>query len=109
VAVGVNDDDMLVAIEHLIDSGGGQVVVQGENVISSLSLPVAGLMSDLPAQEVAHHVAENRAATKELGCDIENPFMALSFLSLPVIPKLKITDRGLVDVDLFNFVSLYCE
>jgi len=109
IAVGVSDDDMLAAVHHLMDVGGGQVVVKSGKVLSSLPLPVAGLMSDRNAENLAECVAGNIKAARDLGCKIDNPFMALSFLSLPVIPRLKLTDRGLVDVELFDIVSLYCD
>ena len=107
VVIGATDDDMLAAIDHVQEIGGGQVVVNHGRVLSSLALPVAGLMSERSAEDVAERVKKNLDAAKELGCVIENPFMTLSFLSLPVIPKLKLTDRGLVDVGVFDFVGLY--
>jgi len=107
VVIGANDDDMLTSLQHVIEIGGGQVVVNGGTVLSSLSLPVAGLMSERCAEDVAKSSAKNIDSAKKLGCVLDNPFMALSFLSLPVIPRLKLTDKGLVDVELFDVVSLY--
>jgi adenine deaminase len=109
VVIGADDGDMLTALHHVTEIGGGQAVVSDGKVLSSLALPVAGLMSDRPAEEVAGYAARNLDAAKTLGCIVENPFMMLSFLSLPVIPKLKLTDRGLVDVELFDIVPLYCD
>lgn len=109
VVIGVNDGDMRTAIRYVIEIGGGQVVVKDGKVISSLALPVAGLMSEQSAEDVARSSMENIDAAKKLGCTIDNPFMALSFLSLPVIPKLKLTDLGLVDVELFDIVPLYID
>jgi adenine deaminase len=109
VVVGTNDDDMLAAVHHLMDIGGGETVVRDGAVLSTLALPVAGLMSDQQAEDVAGCTAKNLQAARKLGCVIDNPFMALSFLSLPVIPRLKLTDRGLVDVELFDIVPLYCD
>ncbi|MCW5776892.1 MAG: adenine deaminase, partial [Phycisphaeraceae bacterium] len=104
--VGTNDDDMVVAARALAETGGGQCVAEGGRVLAALRLPVAGLMSDRPAGEV---IAEQRAlldAAHSLGCPIHDPFMPLSFLPLVVIPHLKLSDRGLVDVDRFAFVPL---
>ena len=109
VVIGADDGDMLTALHHVTEIGGGQAVVSDGKVLSSLALPVAGLMSDRPAEEVAGCAARNLDAAKTLGCIVENPFMMLSFLSLPVIPRLKLTDRGLVDVELFDIVPLYCD
>jgi len=104
--VGTNDGDMVVAARALEDAGGGQCVAQGGRVLAVLRLPVAGLMSDRPAAEV---IAQQRGlldAAHSLGCPIHDPFMPLSFLPLVVIPHLKLSDRGLVDVDRFDFVPL---
>jgi len=107
IAAGDNDRSIITAVERLTELGGGQVVTAGENVLAELSLPIAGLMSDQPTKEVA--IAEEKLIVKarELGCKPSDPFMALSFLALPVIPALKLTDKGLVDVNKFQFVSLY--
>ncbi len=89
-------------------SGGIAVAVDGE-VIEALELPIAGLMSLLPVEEVSARTrAINRAAV-ELGVKVEDPLMVLSFLALPVIPKLKLTDMGLVDVERFEFVDLFVD
>lgn len=104
--VGTNDGDMVVAARALADAGGGQCVAEGGRVLAVLRLPVAGLMSDRPAAEV---IAQQRGlldAARSLGCPIHDPFMPLSFLPLVVIPHLKLSDRGLVDVDRFDFVPL---
>jgi adenine deaminase len=99
--------DMAVAVARLAELGGGQVAVLDGNVIAEVSLPIAGLMSDQPAAAVAAAVQhlEHIAATK-LGVTIGAPFMQLSFLGLSVIPQLRITDRGLVDVDKFALTSV---
>ena len=76
-------------------------------VLSRLPLPIAGLMSDEPLSKVAHGWEELTEAARNLGCPLKEPFMALSFLALPVIPELKITDRGLVDVKEFRHVPLF--
>ena len=79
----------------------------GEQVLAELSLPLAGLMSLAPAREVAAAGKKLKRAALETGCLLKDPFTVLSFLALPVIPKLKLTDRGLVDVDLFDFIDLF--
>ncbi|HEY8792113.1 MAG TPA: adenine deaminase [Gaiellaceae bacterium] len=106
VVVGLNDDDMTRAVERLGELGGGIVVVDGGEVKAELPLPVAGLLADAPLDEViAKSLACNDAA-RELGWSGATPFLTLSFLGLSVIPSLKITDRGLVDVDRFQIVPL---
>lgn len=104
--VGTNDRDMIAAARALESSGGGQCAVRDGVVLALLPLPIAGLMSDQPAEIV---IAQQKAlleAAKELGCPHHDPFMPLSFLSLPVIPALKLTDLGLVDVVKFQIVPL---
>lgn len=83
------------------------MVVAGGEVLAELPLPIAGLMSDRPLEEVAQAARELSRAARELGCGLPDPFMTLSFLALPVIPKLKLTDQGLVDVDQFRHVPLF--
>ncbi len=107
IVVGVNDHDMLTAVRHLLETGGGLAVAVAGEIVAALPLPIAGLMSPEPlAQVAARHQAVTRAAL-DLGVVLPDPFMALSFLALPVIPALKLTDRGLVDVDKFDFVPLF--
>ena len=107
VAVGVSDADILAAARKVAGMGGGQVVVKGGEVLAELPLDVAGLMSTLPVARVAERVRELREAARGLGCGLGDPFMTLSFMALPVIPKLKITDRGLFDVASFSHVPLF--
>jgi adenine deaminase len=76
-------------------------------VVGSLSLPIGGLMSDQPIETVSSSIEDLKHITREMGCPMEDPFMQLSFLALPVIPTLKLTDRGLVDVAAFDFTSLF--
>lgn len=83
------------------------MVVSGERVVASLPLPIAGLMSERPLQEVAGAWKQVEQAARSLGSGLDHPFMALSFMALPVIPRLKITDKGLVDVDRFQPVDLW--
>ena len=106
IVVGVSDGDMEVCVRRLAELGGGLVAVQDGSVIGELPLPAAGLMSERPAAEVAALLGDIRRAARSLGVQVRTPFMALSFLGLSVIPSLKITDRGLVDVDRFELVPL---
>ncbi|MCK4448538.1 MAG: adenine deaminase, partial [Candidatus Marinimicrobia bacterium] len=107
IIVGVNDKDILKAVETIKKMNGGQVVIKNGEVSASLSLPIAGLLSDKPLKEVRDLGDNLTSEAHKLGCVLENPFMTLSFLALPVIPELKITDKGLVDVNKFDFVSLF--
>jgi adenine deaminase len=106
VVVGMNDASMAAAVRRLANRGGGIVVVDGAEVLAELPLPVAGLLSDAPLEEVVEQAHELAAAARRLGCTLEAPFQHLSFLALSVIPSLKLTDRGLVDVDRFELVEL---
>lgn len=107
VTVGANDRDMHSAVSEIVHLKGGQVVVKDGKVIESLPLPIAGLMSDRPLKEVKDKIERLNSAVRMLGCKLPNPFMTLSFLSLPVIPELKLTDKGLVDVEKFKIVPLF--
>jgi len=107
--VGDDDQDMALAARTLADCGGGQCVVSNGRVLASLPLTIAGLMSDQPANAVIRQQAELLKASASLGCPHHDPFMPLSFLPLPVIPHLKLTDLGLVDVDRFEVVPLAIE
>jgi adenine deaminase len=106
VVVGMSDADMMAAAQRLAELGGGTCVVDAGEVKAELALPVAGLLSDAPLDEVVAATRACNAAAAELGCPLEAPFQSLSFLALSVIPKLKITDRGLVDVERFELVPL---
>lgn len=99
--VGMDDADMALAANHLATLGGGFCVVQGGVVLADLALPVAGLMSDLPFDQVREKLVILREAARSLGVVLAEPFLQVAFLTLPVIPHLKITDRGMVDVDQF--------
>jgi adenine deaminase len=103
--VGADEADMAVAVNRLIDIEGGFAVAHGGMVIAELALPVAGLMSLLPFEDVRAALIPLRAAAKSLGVRLAEPFLQVAFLPLPVIPHLKITDMGLVDVDRFEFVK----
>jgi adenine deaminase len=109
ICVGANDHDMFVAAQHLISLGGGLVVVAEGRVLAELPLPLAGLMSLQSLEQVAAQHSRVTAASRALGGTLPDPFMALSFLALPVIPELKLTDLGLVDVNRFQVVSLFGE
>jgi adenine deaminase len=104
--VGMNDASMAAAVRRLANRGGGIVVVDGAEVLAELPLPVAGLLSDAPLDEVVAASREIVDAARSLGCTLEAPFQHLSFLALSVIPSLKLTDQGLVDVDRFELVPL---
>ena len=106
VVVGMDDASMAFAVRRLANVGGGIVAVDGGDVLAELALPVAGLLSDAPLAEVVEASHALVRAAQELGSTIESPFQTLAFLALSVIPSLKITDRGLVDVDRFELVSL---
>ena len=109
LVVGTNDEDILLVTERLRELGGGLIVVAEGKVLSELPLPVGGLLSLLSARKVAKSLEELKVALKKLGATHPEPFMALSFLALPVIPSLKLTDRGLVDVENFSPVDLFVE
>ncbi len=106
IAVGVEDQDLLTALEHVAAIGGGLTVVSGGAVRASLSLPVAGLMTEEKPGQVAAAMEHLLLNARDIGCTAPNPFAALSFLALPVIPEIRLTDRGLVDVGRGEFVSL---
>ncbi|MEW6377622.1 MAG: adenine deaminase [Thermodesulfobacteriota bacterium] len=109
VIVGTNDQDILKAVKTIERMGGGLVAVSDGKVLASLPLPIAGLMAEVPISQVHRRLEALHRAAKFLGCNLPDPFMTLSFLSLPVIPELKITDKGLVDVNQFKFVPLFGE
>jgi len=106
VVLGVDEESMAACVRRLAEIGGGVVVADGGRVVDELALPVAGLMSDRPLLEVDRRLAALEARLREMGVTMEAPFMCLSFLALSVIPELKITDRGLVDVGSFRLVPL---
>jgi adenine deaminase len=103
--VGVGDADVAAAVNRVISMQGGFAVAAGGHVLAELALPVAGLMSLQPFEAVRAQLVALRAAARELGCRLPEPFLQVAFLPLPVIPHLKITDRGLFDVDRFALVD----
>ena len=107
ILTGVDDRALSCALRTIVDIGGGLVATSNEHPLAVLPLPIGGLMSDEPIQKVCQHLDALLQAVAQLGSTIGNPFMILSFLALPVIPHLKITDYGLVDVDTFQPVPLF--
>lgn len=106
VVVGTNDEDMMTAAVRLVKLGGGWIAVRDGHVLAELPLPIAGLVSAAPAERVAADLSGLLDAAKQLGCPLAQPFMALSFLSLSVIGKLKLTNLGLIDVTRFEVIPL---
>ena len=107
IVIGTNDEDMLAAVQELQRIGGGICIAENGQIRGALPLPVGGLMTNEPALMVAKQQAEMIALAREMGVpEFYSPFLPLAFLSLPVIPSLKLTDRGLVDVDSFKFIPL---
>jgi adenine deaminase len=106
VVVGTDEADMATAVRWLGATGGGQVVVAGGEVLAELRCPIGGLLSDRPVEDVAAAVRALEQAAAGLGVTLPAPFMAMSFLALSVVPELKITDRGYVDVERFELVPL---
>lgn len=109
IVVGADDSAMQTALAALVNMGGGLVVANRSRVGAQLPLPVAGLMSPEPVQAVKTALDRLLRAARKLGAKPADPFMTLSFLALPVIPELKITDRGLIDVNRFEAVSLFLD
>jgi adenine deaminase len=109
VAVGTDRASILRAINRLAAIGGGLVVDDGTQVVAQLALPIAGIMSDAEPSDVVDDLTGALAAVRALGVTAESPFMVLSFLALSVIPSLKLTDRGYVDVDRFELVPTLVE
>ena len=109
VVIGVSEEDMATAVNHLLKSGGGMVVARGGEIIGEIDLPIAGLMSPRNAKRLAEDVKKSIRAFRRLGCKMKQPFMAMSLLTLPVIPELKITDLGLIDTVEFKKRELIVE
>jgi adenine deaminase len=106
IVVGTDDAAMALAANRLAECGGGQVVVRGSEVIGLVPLPIAGLMSDRPATEVARQASSVLAGFSACGCELNNPNMQLSLLALVVIPELRLSVRGLFDVEQMQFISV---
>lgn len=109
VVAGASDEDMALAVNEVAAMRGGLVVVLNGRVLARLELPIAGILSDRPLEEVCSKLRRVAEACRVLGSEVKDPFMSLSLIALPVIPHLRITDRGLVDVDRGVFTSLIVE
>lgn len=109
VVAGVEDDDLKAGFRAVEEMQGGLAVIVEGRAVARLPLPIAGLMSDSPIEVVTGQLETLHEAARGLGCQVESPFMALSFLALAVIPELKLTDLGLVDVGKFDFVPLFAD
>ena len=107
IAVGVEDSDIYQAVLEVAKMNGGMVVVSEGKVIARLRLEIAGLMTQRPIKELLKDIVAIKKGIEHIGSKVKNPFMVLSFLALPVIPELRITDKGLVDVNNFRFTSLF--
>ncbi len=107
IVIGTNDADMYEAAVALIKCQGGKVVVNNGEILSQLSLPIAGLMSDKEFDYVVDKCEELNRAASSIGCILNDPFMTMGFLSLPVIPELKVTDKGVFDTNKFGFVNIF--
>jgi adenine deaminase len=107
IVVGASDADMLAAVRQVIAMGGGLAVAMDQKILAQLALPIAGLMSPAPVWSIQRRLSELTQTVRDLGSPLPDPFMTLSFLALPVIPELKITDQGLVDVNRFQPVNLF--
>ena len=107
IIIGTNDSDMLLAQKELVKSQGGKVVVRNGEVLAKLPLPIAGLMSDKDINFVTEQSEALNKAAKEIGCVVDDPFMTMGFLSLPVIPELKITDKGIFSTKGFDFIDIF--
>lgn len=108
LVAGTNDEDMALAANTLIECGGGMCAVADGKVLAVVPLPVAGLMNDLPAKDMAELVEKLDVAWKEMGCVIASPYMTMALVPLACLPELRLTNRGLVDCRTFTFVDLFC-
>ncbi|MCS7131854.1 MAG: adenine deaminase [Hadesarchaea archaeon] len=109
LAMGMDDSDMAFAANKLIEVGGGMIAVSGGKILALVELPIAGLMSEGDAERVSEEVAALKEAWAKLGCEMTSPFMTMSLLALPVLPELRITDKGLVDTVEFRRLSTLVE
>ncbi|MDR1083029.1 MAG: adenine deaminase [Coriobacteriales bacterium] len=109
LVMGTNDEDMALAANTLIKSGGGMVAVRGGMVLGHVPLPIAGLMNDKSAPEMSALVDELEQAWQTIGCSIASPFMTMALIPLACLPELRLTNRGLVDCTHFKFVPLNCD
>ena len=109
LVAGTNDEDMALAANTLIECGGGMCAVADGKVLALVPLPIAGLMNDLPVEEMADLISKLDDAWKEMGCVINSPYMTMALIPLACLPELRLTNRGLVDCRSFQFVDLFAE
>ncbi len=109
LVVGTNDADMALAANTLIESKGGMAVVQNGQVLGVVPLPIAGLMNDKPAEEMAAMVSRLTECWEQIGCTMVSPFMTMALIPLACLPELRLTDRGLVDCRTFRFTPLFVD
>ena len=107
LVAGTNDEDMALAANTLIECGGGMCAVADGKVLALVPLPIAGIMSDLPVEEVAELISRLDTAWKEMGCVINSPYMTMALMALACLPELRLTNRGLVDCRTFEFIDLF--
>lgn len=107
IIIGTNDKDMYLAQKELVKSQGGRIVIKDGEVLAKLPLPIAGLMSDKDYEYVTSQSEALNVAAKEIGCKVDDPFMTMGFVSLPVIPELKITDKGVFSTKTFDFIDIF--
>jgi len=105
VAVGTNDEDIFTAVKEIERLNGGLVATAGGRVLAGLALPIAGLLSDEPLEVVVDRLEKLEQVAANLGTRLPSPFSTLSFMALPVIPQLRLTDLGLVDVGQFRLLK----
>jgi len=106
LVVGTDENNMAIAVNELAKLGGGQIVIRQGEVVGQVALPIAGLMSNEPAEVVARKAATVLYGFRACGCQLNNPNMQLSLLGLVVIPELRISDLGLVDVNQFKLIPV---
>lgn len=106
IVMGINEQDMAFAANELVKMGGGMIVVENGKVLAQVPMTIAGLMSDKSLLEVVKEVAELEKAWKQIGCPLNAPFMTFSLIALPVIPEIRISNRGLVDVTQFKLIEV---
>ena len=106
IVIGTDESDMAMAANRLAEIGGGQVVARRGKILGEVALPIAGLVSDRPAEEVARKAQTVLDALRACGCQMNNPNMQISLLALVVIPELRLSDRGLVDVNRFDVIDV---
>ena len=107
LVAGTNDEDMALAANTLIACGGGMCAVQDGKVLALVPLPVAGLMSDKPVEEVAEQIRMLDDGWKKMGCSINSPYMTMALIPLACLPEIRLTNRGLVDCRSFSFTELF--